>query len=91
MSKAPIRLAVIDTDSGFVRVLAKRLESMGWELRVLGAPVPPHELVAMRLNAVVVDVSLLGPKAWDYIHELGEGIPGLGLVVCTERSPWTMA
>jgi DNA-binding response OmpR family regulator len=86
MSNGPIRLAVIDTDSGFVRVLAKRLESMGWELRVLGAPVAPHELVAMRLNAVVVDVSLLGPQAWDYIRELGDGIPGLGLVVCTQHS-----
>src|SRR5918997_1023371 len=86
MSNGPIRLAVIDDDSGFVRVLAKRLETMGWEFRALGAPVPPHELVAMRLNAVVVDVTLLGPQAWDYIRELGDGIPGLGLIVCTEHS-----
>ena len=86
MSNAPIRLAVIDTDSGFVRVLAKRLETMGWEYRALGAPVPASELVAMRLNAVVIDVALLGPRAWDYIQQVGEGVPSLGLVVCTERS-----
>src|SRR5213080_2190989 len=83
---APIRLAIVDTDSGFVRVLANRLESRGWQFRALDAPVPPHELVAMRLNAVVIDVSLLGPRAWDYVQQVGEGIPGLGLVVCTERS-----
>jgi DNA-binding response OmpR family regulator len=83
---SPIRLAIIDSDSGFVRVLAKRLESMSWQFRALDAPVPPHELVAMRLNALVIDVSLLGPRAWDYIERVGEGTPGLGLVVCTERS-----
>jgi DNA-binding response OmpR family regulator len=77
---------VIDSDSGFVRVLSKRLEGMNWQFRVLAAPVPPQELVAMRLNAVVIDVSLLGPQAWEYIEKVGDGIPGLGLVVCTERS-----
>ena len=86
MSNAAIRLAVVDTDSGFVRVLAKRLENMGWQFRALEAPVPPHELVAMRLNALVIDIGILGPRAWDYIQQVGEGIPGLGLVVCTERS-----
>ena len=82
----PIRLAAIDTDTGFIRVLAKRVEAMSWQFRSLDAPVPPHELVAMRLNALVIDVSLLGPRAWEYIEAVGEGIPGLGLIVCTERS-----
>ena len=59
-TNGPIRLAVVDTDSGFVRVLAKRLESLGWQFRALEAPVPPHELVAMRLNALIIDVTLLG-------------------------------
>ena len=81
-----VRLAVIDSDSGFVRVLEKRLEAMNWQFRTLDAPVPPEELVAMRLNALVVDVSLLGPRAWEYIERVGEGIPGLGLIVCTQQS-----
>ena len=81
-----VRLAVIDSDSGFVRVLEKRLEAMNWQFRTLDAPVPPEELVAMRLNALVIDVSLLGPRAWEYIERVGEGIPGLGLIVCTQQS-----
>jgi DNA-binding response OmpR family regulator len=81
-----VRLAVIDSDSGFVRVLAKRLEAVGWQLRTLDAPVPPDELVAMRLNALVLDVSLLGQHAWEYIERVGEGIPGLGLIVVTSQS-----
>src|SRR5688572_28835121 len=40
-----VRLAVIDTDSGFVRVLSKRLEAAGWEHRTLSSTVPAEELV----------------------------------------------
>ncbi|MDQ3934719.1 MAG: response regulator transcription factor, partial [Actinomycetota bacterium] len=82
----PVRLALIDADSGFVTVLTKRLEALGWEYRTLDAPVPPQDLVAMRLNVVVVDVSLLGQRAWEYIERVGDGIPGLGLVVCSPQS-----
>jgi len=81
-----IRLAIIDTDSGFVQVLTKRLDAMGWQYRTLDAPVPPADLVAMRLNVVVLDATLLGPRAWDYIQQVGDGIPGLGLIVCSPQS-----
>jgi DNA-binding response OmpR family regulator len=83
---APVRLAIIDSDSGFVQVLTKRLESMGWHYRTVDAPVPPADLVAMRLNAVVLDPSGLGPRAWDYIEQVGDGVPGLGLIVCAPQS-----
>ncbi|MFL5886060.1 MAG: response regulator transcription factor [Thermoleophilaceae bacterium] len=77
---------MIDNDSGFVRVLAKRLEGMGWNFRTLAAPVPPDELVSMRVNALVIDLSLLGPRAWEYLERVCEAVPGLGIVVCCERS-----
>jgi DNA-binding response OmpR family regulator len=82
----PIRLAIVDNDSGFVRVLTKRLEAMGWQYRTLDTPVPPQDLVAMRLNVLVVDVSMLGQHAWEYIERVGDGVPGLGLIVCTPQS-----
>jgi DNA-binding response OmpR family regulator len=82
----PIRLAVIDSDSGFIRVLTKRLDGMGWEHRVLNAPAPFDELVAMRLNALVVDLAMLGPQAWEFLERLCEALPGLGVVVCTGQS-----
>jgi DNA-binding response OmpR family regulator len=81
-----IRLAVIDADSGFVRVMTKRLESAGWQYRHLSAPVPPEDLIAMRLNAVVIDLALLGPRAWEFLERLSNDVPGLGIVVCTEQS-----
>jgi DNA-binding response OmpR family regulator len=81
-----MNVAVIDSDSGFVQVLTKRMQGMGWNFRTLGAPVPVDDLVSMRINCLVVDLALLGPRAWEYLERLSDGIPGLGVVVCTERS-----
>ena len=77
---------MLDSDSGFVRVLVNRLEGMGWQYRRLEAAPRVEEFVAMRVNALVVDLALLGPNAWDFLGELTETMPGLGVVVCTGRS-----
>jgi DNA-binding response OmpR family regulator len=81
-----VRLAVIDTDSGFVRVLTKRLEAAGWEHRVLSSTVPPEELVAMKLNALVVDLSVLGPIGWEFLERVCGMLPGLGVIVVSQGS-----
>jgi DNA-binding response OmpR family regulator len=83
---AHLRVAVLDTDSGFLQVLGKRLERLGWEHRVLASPVPIEAVVAMRLNAIVIDLAVLGPQAWDYLEKLCASLPGLGVVVCTGQS-----
>jgi DNA-binding response OmpR family regulator len=82
----PIRLAVLDADSGFLQVLTKRLEGAGWEHRVLASPVPLDALVSMRLNAIVIDLAVLGPQGWTYLEKLCARLPGLGVVVCTGPS-----
>jgi DNA-binding response OmpR family regulator len=86
LSAPPLRLAVIDTDSGFLQVLDKRLERLGWEHRTIGAPVPVETLVAMRLSALVIDLSVLGQHGWEYLHKVCSELPGLGVVVCTGQS-----
>jgi DNA-binding response OmpR family regulator len=83
---APLRLAVLDRDSGFLQVLGKRLDRLGWEHRVLASPVGPDALVAMRLSAIVVDLAILGPQAWDWLERTCAALPGLGIVVCTGLS-----
>jgi DNA-binding response OmpR family regulator len=85
-TEAPIRLAVLDADTGFLQVLGKRLEGAGWQHRVLGSPVPLDAIVAMRLNAIVIDLAVLGPQGWSYLEQLCERLPFLGVVVCTGRS-----
>jgi DNA-binding response OmpR family regulator len=83
---SPLRLAVIDTDSGFLQVLGKRLERLGWEHRVLASAVPVETVVAMRLSALVVDLTTLGPQGWEYLERVCAELPGLGVIVCTGQS-----
>src|SRR3954451_7798700 len=85
-SAQPLRLAVIDTDSGFLQVLDKRLERLGWEHRTLASAVPGETIVAMRLSAPVGALAVLGPSGWDYLDRVCAGLPGLGVVVCTGQS-----
>jgi DNA-binding response OmpR family regulator len=85
-ASAPLRLAVLDTDSGHLQVVGKRLERLGWEHRVLASAVPVDALIAMRLNAIVVDPAVLGPSGWEYLEKLCAALPGLGIVVCTGQS-----
>ena len=40
----------------------------------------------MRVDALVLDLALLGREAWDYVEELATAAPTLGIVVCTGRS-----
>ena len=80
------RLAVIDDDSGFVTVLAKRTEVAGWQQRTLAGAIPPEELVAMKLNALLVDPCVLGEGAWAYLEQVCGMLPDLGVIVCTGRS-----
>ena len=81
-----IRLAVIDNDSGFVRVLANRVESAGWQLRHLSSAAPPEELVAMKLGAIVLDPTVLGEDGWPYLERICGMLPDLAVVVCTGPS-----
>jgi DNA-binding response OmpR family regulator len=82
----PLRVAVLDRDSGFIQVLSKRLDRLSWEHRVLGSPVPPEAIGAMRLSALVVDLAVLGPQAWEWLERLCGALPDLGIVVCTGPS-----
>jgi DNA-binding response OmpR family regulator len=78
-----MQVGILDTDSGFVHVLVKRLEAAGVQHRVIASP-PSHDaLVALRLSALIVDPAVLGPAAWSYLEGLCARMPNLGLVVCT--------
>src|SRR5690348_7584603 len=81
-----LRVAVIDRDPGFMRVLAYRLDALGAEHRFLSTPVSPEALVAMRLNAVVLDPAVLEQGAWEYLERMCGRLPGLAVIVCTGPS-----
>jgi DNA-binding response OmpR family regulator len=81
-----LRIAVLDRDSGFIQVLAKRLDRLGFEHRVLGSPVTVDAVASMRLSALVVDLTVLGGQAWEWLQRLCDALPDLGVVVCTGPS-----
>ncbi|MEO6857011.1 MAG: response regulator transcription factor [Solirubrobacteraceae bacterium] len=81
-----LRLAVLDRDPGFMQVLSNRLAALGGEYRCLAAPASTDALVAMRLNALVFDVAVLGPGGWDYLECICARLPGMAVIVCTGQS-----
>jgi len=81
-----LRLAVLDRDPGFMQVISKRLDALGCEYRSLAAPLGPEGLVAMRLNALVVDLAILGPNGWSYLEQVCSRLPGMAVIVCTGPS-----
>ncbi len=81
-----LRLAVLDRDTGFGQVLSNRLSALGGEYRALSAPASTDALVSMRLNAVVIDLAVLGPGGWDYLERICVRLPGLAVIVCTGSS-----
>jgi DNA-binding response OmpR family regulator len=83
MAMADLRIAILDSDSGFVRVLVKRAGDLGWQYRCLESPPPVEEFVAMRVNALIVDLALLGPGGWEFLERVSAALPGMGVIVCT--------
>ncbi|HLM31119.1 MAG TPA: response regulator transcription factor [Solirubrobacterales bacterium] len=86
MKPGTVRLAVIDTDTAFLRVVTRRFEAAGWEYRVHSSSVPEAQLVGAKLNALLVDLSVLGPLGWEFLERICGMLPDLGVIVCTHGS-----
>jgi DNA-binding response OmpR family regulator len=76
----------MDDDSGFVRVVRLRLEASGAVFRILGGPVPPEALIAMRIDVLIVDPRVFGHHAAAELARLVDRIPAMGILVVTGQS-----
>jgi DNA-binding response OmpR family regulator len=85
-SSTPLSLAVIDRDTGLIQVLGKRLDAAGWEHRAVSSPPTTQALVRLRLNALIIDISVVGHEWWVYLEEVCMRLPGLAVIVCTGPS-----
>ncbi|MGD0452887.1 MAG: response regulator transcription factor [Solirubrobacteraceae bacterium] len=83
---AGLRVAILDSDSGFLLVLAKRLERLGWKHQVLSPRVTAKTIAAMEVDAVIVDVALLGAPRWKWLARLCDQRPDVRVIVCTGTS-----
>jgi DNA-binding response OmpR family regulator len=75
---SPIRVALIDDDSGLLTVLERRLGALRWELSVLAFPPDAGHLAALRLHALIVNPRLTG---LEYVERVSSALPGLALLV----------
>jgi DNA-binding response OmpR family regulator len=79
---SPVRVALIDDDSGLLTVLERRLGALRWEIEVLAFPPDAGHLASLRLHALIVNPRLTG---LDYIERVAGALPGLALVVCSSQ------
>jgi DNA-binding response OmpR family regulator len=79
-----VRVALIDDDSGFITVLDRRFQALGWERDVLGYAVGPDQLAALRIHALIINPVLTG---LEYIERISGSLPGLAMLVCTGPAP----
>jgi DNA-binding response OmpR family regulator len=83
---AVVRVVVVDTDSGFLAVLAKRIERRGWQSIVGRPPVSPDDLVALRAGALVLDLAAFAGDGWAELERICTALPWLPVIVCTGPS-----
>jgi|HubBroStandDraft_6_1064221.scaffolds.fasta_scaffold185025_1 DNA-binding response OmpR family regulator len=81
-----LRVAILDCDSGFLVVLANRIERLGWKHRVLSARVSAKTLASMEVDALIVDVAILGARRWKWLARICEQRPDVRVVICTGSS-----
>jgi len=82
----PRRIALLDSDSGFIGALANRLAQVGWTYQTLSAPVATDAILELGPDALVVDLTVLGAQGWDWLERLCEARASLAIVVCTRSS-----
>jgi DNA-binding response OmpR family regulator len=86
LSSANARVALIDSDSGFVNVLSRRIAAVGWRHQALASSPSVERLLAMRMDAVVIDPLVLGADAWSFLERLCAQSGAPVVLVCTGRS-----
>jgi DNA-binding response OmpR family regulator len=85
----PPRVAVLDSDSGFLVVLAKRLERLEWEHHVLSPRASTGTIASMGIDALIVDLASLGSKRWSWLERLCRTSRDFSIVICTGPSTVT--
>src|ERR1700722_17678114 len=87
-SEAPtsLRVAVLDSDSGFLVVLANRMQRLGWKHRVLSPRGSAKTLSTLQADVLILDVSILGTQRWKRLGRLCQERPDLRVIVCTGTS-----
>jgi DNA-binding response OmpR family regulator len=80
------RVAVLDSDSGFLLVLERRLKAAGWQAQVLARKTSVRRVAALDVEALILDPALLGGDRLGWLAALCRERPGLAVIACTATS-----
>ncbi len=78
---SPVKVALIDNDSGLLTVIERRLAALRWQLEALQYAPGHDQLTALRLDVVVVNPSLTG---LDYVERIATKMPALAILIVSE-------
>jgi DNA-binding response OmpR family regulator len=85
----PLRLGVLDQDSALLLVLANRAEKLGWDMRQLPAKISARVLAEQQLDALSLDLAIVGADRWSWLRNLCLLRPDLAIVICSGQSSVT--
>jgi DNA-binding response OmpR family regulator len=77
-------VALIDDDSGLVKVLERRFHALAWDWELIAYPAAVEVLAAMRIHILVVNPALTGLQ---YFERVSEALPGLAVLACGPPAP----
>jgi DNA-binding response OmpR family regulator len=78
----PVRIALIDDDSGLARVIDRRLDALRWRRELLQYAPDTEQLAALRLHAIIVNPALTGLA---YIERVAAEAPSLAILVVSDQ------
>lgn len=79
---SPVRIALLDDDSGLLTVMERRFAALRWHWEVLNHAPAPEQLAALRIQALVLNPALTG---LDYLEQLAAKAPSLAVLVIASQ------
>jgi DNA-binding response OmpR family regulator len=83
---SPLRVAIMDSDSGFLAVLSNRLVRLECKPEMLPFNARAASVARRELDVLIVDLASLGERRWDWLESLCAREPSFGIIVCTGAS-----
>jgi DNA-binding response OmpR family regulator len=78
------RVAAIGRDEPFADALAAEATAAGIRFWRSPRPIEPSAALAMKLDAMVLDLATLERSGWPYLERICAALPEMGVLVCTE-------
>ena len=79
---SPVRIALLDDDSGLLTVMERRFAALRWQWEVLNYAPAPEQLAALRIQVLVLNPALTG---LEYIEKLAANAPSLAILVVASQ------